>query len=66
MKHRVSHCPGPFSRRQFLSMGTLGVSGVGLADVMRMKAEAGITTDPDTSFLFVWLPGGRPTWRCTT
>ncbi|MEC7555799.1 MAG: DUF1501 domain-containing protein [Planctomycetota bacterium] len=60
MKHRVSHCPGPFSRRQFLSMGTLGVSGVGLADVMRMKAEAGITTDPDTSFLFVWLPGGPP------
>jgi len=41
-------------------MGTLGVSGVGLADVMRMKAEAGITTDPDTSFLFVWLPGGPP------
>lgn len=56
------HCPGPISRRSFLTMGTLGVSGLGLADVMRLRAQAAskLTPPPDTSLLFVWLPGGPP------
>jgi hypothetical protein len=54
-------CNGPFSRRSFLQLGTLGVGGLCLADVMRLRAEAGqVTTPPDTSVLFVWLAGGPP------
>lgn len=54
-------CSGPLSRRSFLTLGTLGVSGLSLADVMRLRAEAGQTRlEPDTSVIFVWLPGGPP------
>lgn len=54
-------CSGPLSRRSFLRLGTLGVGGLCLADVMRLRAEASqVTTPPDTSVLFVWLAGGPP------
>ena len=54
-------CPGPTSRRSFLKMGMLGVSGLSLAEVMRLRAEAGATSAaPDTSVIFVWLAGGPP------
>ena len=40
-------------------MGTLGLSGLSLADVMRLRAEARATkAAPDTSVIFVWLAGG--------
>ncbi len=52
-------CPGPTSRRWFLKMGTLGLTGLSLADVMRLRAAAGTTSpSPDTSVIFVWLAGG--------
>ena len=52
-------CSGPTSRRWFLKMGALGMSGLSLADVMRLRAEAGSTkAAPDTSVIFVWLAGG--------
>ena len=54
-------CYGPTSRRSFLKMGVLGVSGLSLADVMRLRALAGATRRaPDTSVIFVWLAGGPP------
>jgi hypothetical protein len=54
-------CPGPTSRRSFLKLGTLGVSGLCLSDVLRLRAEAGATSAaPDTSVIFVWLAGGPP------
>ena len=54
-------CAGPTSRRSFLKMGTLGVSGLCLSDVLRLRAEAGAkSAAPDTSVIFVWLAGGPP------
>jgi hypothetical protein len=54
-------CPGPASRRDFLKMGTLGLSGLSLADFLKVKAAAGPAfDDPDTSVIYVWLPGGPP------
>ena len=54
-------CPGPVSRRSFLKMGTLGVAGLSLSDVMRLRAASGkLNAEPDTSVIFVWLAGGPP------
>ena len=54
-------CPGPVSRRSFLQMGTLGVTGLGLSDVLRLRAQANESPDKqDTAVIFVWLPGGPP------
>ena len=57
----VGRCPGPVSRRSFLQLGTLGVAGLSLADVLRLRAEAGEpVSNSDTSIIFIWLPGGPP------
>ena len=55
------HCPGPVSRRDFLKIGTLGLGGLSLGEFLKVKAAAGPTfDDPDTSVIYVWLPGGPP------
>ncbi len=54
-------CHGPVSRRSFLTAGTLGVAGLSLADVLRLRAAQGkASAAPDTSVIFVWLAGGPP------
>ncbi|MCH8043893.1 MAG: DUF1501 domain-containing protein, partial [Planctomycetes bacterium] len=55
-------CPGPASRRSLLKMGVLGLSGLSLPEVMRIRAAAASATSrvPDTSVIFVWLAGGPP------
>lgn len=53
-------CRGPVSRRSFLQYGTLGLAGLSLADLFRLRAEAGTASTLDTSVIFVWLPGGPP------
>lgn len=59
--HSGSRCCGPLSRRSFLTMGTLGLGGLGLADAFRLQAEAGKSeTFRNKSVIFVWLPGGPP------
>ncbi len=56
-----SRCSGPVSRRDFLRIGTLGLSGFSLAEFLKLKAQAGPAfNDPDTSVIYVWLPGGPP------
>lgn len=65
-RRTVSLCPGPVSRRSFLETGALGMGMLGLSDVLRLKAQAGERSDrrgvsqPDTSIIFIWLPGGPP------
>jgi len=57
------NCPGPVKRREFLAAGMLGVGGLGMADLFRMRAqaaEAGKLVDQETNVIFVWLPGGPP------
>src|SRR5438093_12950910 len=65
-------CPGPVSRRSFLRVGALGVGGLSLSDVFRWRAMAAASesqsaaagktsvAEPDTSVIFIWLPGGPP------
>ena len=56
----TNQCRGPISRRSFLTMGTLGVAGLSLGDVMRLRAAEGRSAAPDTSVIFIWLAGGPP------
>lgn len=55
-------CPGPVDRREFLSMGSLALGGGALSSLLGQRVaakEAGHST-PDTSVIFLWLPGGPP------
>ena len=55
-------CDGT-SRRSFLKAGVLGVAGLSLADLLRVKAEAETAGKPspdDLSVILVWLDGGPP------
>ena len=57
----LNPCAGPMSRRWFLKMGTLGVTGLSLGDVLRLQAaqkKAGGA--PDTAVIYIWLAGGPP------
>ena len=55
-------CRGPVSRRSFLQVGALGVGGLGLSELLRMRAAAKTkkSATDDTSVIFIWLPGGPP------
>jgi hypothetical protein len=55
-------CPGPVSRRSFLQTGAIGLGGIGLADLLRLRADGSTVagSHPDTSVILVWLPGGLP------
>ena len=55
-------CPGPVSRRQFFSMGSLALGGAGLAHLLSLRGGASEAerSTPDTSVIFLWLPGGPP------
>ena len=60
----ASLCPGPVSRRSVLEAGSLGLGMLGLSDMLRLRAETlqprAASTAPDTSIIFIWLPGGPP------
>ena len=55
-------CTGPLSRRSFLQVGTLGLGGLSLVDRLRLQSLANPHAKeiPDTSVIFIWLPGGPP------
>lgn len=58
----LSSCPGPLSRRSFLRACTTALGGLGLANLgsVRAAARAAGASAPDTSVIFLWLPGGPP------
>ena len=59
----ISHpCRGPWSRRSFLEAGALGALGLGMSDLLALRARAAEAGKPtrDNSVIFVWLPGGPP------
>jgi hypothetical protein len=45
------------NRRSFLRAGFLGVGGLALSDLMRLRAE-GSATPKDTSVILIWMSGG--------
>jgi len=54
-------CSGPVSRRSLLEIGAVGATGLGLADLLRLRAEAaGGPAGDDTAVIFLWMPGGFP------
>jgi hypothetical protein len=53
-------CEG-FHRRDFLRLGSAGLLGLGLADLLRLEASAGADRKKATSVLMVWLAGGPST-----
>ncbi|MCA8982322.1 MAG: DUF1501 domain-containing protein [Planctomycetaceae bacterium] len=63
LQHPISaRCTGPGDRRWFLKAGALGLAGFSLTDLFRLRAQAesaGKQT-PDTSVIFIWMPGGPP------
>lgn len=63
-RRKRAGCVGPVSRRSFLQWGALGLGGLSLADVLRLRAAASSGPerhrDLDTSIIFIWLPGGPP------
>jgi len=50
----------PISRRWFLKMGTLGVTGLSLGDVLRLRAAQKKAGPTDTAVIYIWLAGGPP------
>ena len=62
MEPRFAPSSSPVSRRSFLQSGMLALTGLGVADVLRLRAAAQETgrTAEDTSVIFLWLPGGPP------
>ena len=58
-RRRSRDCEGN-SRRDFLKVGTLGMAGLGLSDLLRMRSEARAagTDVKDTSVIWLWLSGG--------
>jgi Protein of unknown function (DUF1501) len=54
-------CEG-FHRRDFLKLGTAGLLGLGLADLLRLEAHAAASKSRKaTSVIMIWLAGGPAT-----
>ena len=56
-------CNGPAdvavgSRRSFLQAGSLLLGGLGLSDLLRLRAAAGAAKTVDTAVILLWLEGG--------
>jgi hypothetical protein len=50
-----------FHRRDFLKLGTAGLLGLGLADLLRLEARAGTAKAKARSVIMLWLAGGPAT-----
>src|SRR5262245_41119995 len=53
-------CEG-FHRRDFLRIGSAGLVGLGLAELLRLEARGGQTKRKATGVIMVWLAGGPAT-----
>jgi len=60
--HPAGRCSGPLSRRNFLKIGALALGGMGAGGILPWKIQAADSRDrtPETSVIFIWLPGGPP------
>src|SRR5205085_1317398 len=60
-QHTATRCPGTYSRRAFLRSGLLGLSSLGLADLLRLEGQAtaaGHRTSSNKAIVVLWLWGG--------
>ena len=59
--NRLAHCCAGYTRRDFLRIGSLGVGGLTLADLLRARCEASSPVGKavrDKSVVFLFLSGG--------
>ena len=54
----VQSCLGPMGRREFLRLGLAGLSSLSLAELFRLRAQAGNAPAQGTALLVVWCHGG--------
>src|SRR5256885_173838 len=50
-----------FHRRDFLRLGSAGLLGLGLADLLRLEARGATRRQKAESVLMIWLAGGPST-----
>jgi hypothetical protein len=56
---KSSVCAGPVTRRTALQIGAIGATGLGAADLFRLRAEAALPgAAQDTAVIYLWLGGG--------
>ena len=53
-----STCISTVSRRGFLQAGFLAMGGLGLGDLLCLRAAAADKSSQDTSIILIWLQGG--------
>ncbi len=53
-----NRCPGTQSRRAFLRSGLVGLSGLGLSDLLHLESAAGPAARTGKSIVVLWLWGG--------
>lgn len=58
MKRFAGKCPSAPTRRQALQAGTIGLTGLGLADLSALQSQANGRTPRARSVIFVFLTGG--------
>ena len=58
MQNKATFCPGPQSRRSFLQAGFLALGGLGLSDLLRLRAAANAPDTSDRAIILIWLQGG--------
>lgn len=51
-------CFGPLMRRSFLQAGSLLLGGLGLADLLRLRAAASSQKEPDPAVILLSVEGG--------
>jgi hypothetical protein len=55
----LNQSPGPpASRRAFLQAGVLGIGGLSLTEILKLRAEAATGPRKDTSVILLWMSGG--------
>ncbi|HEX7449618.1 MAG TPA: DUF1501 domain-containing protein [Pirellulales bacterium] len=58
-RHRpAARLSAAFHRRELLRAGLAGISGLSLAELFRLRAEAAKSDSQRTAVILVWLPGG--------
>src|SRR6476620_5035403 len=55
----TTNCAG-MPRRSFLQAGFLGLAGLSLADLLRIREAQAATPKKDTACILIWLDGGPP------
>jgi len=54
----MNRCLGTFGRRDFVRTGLIGLSSLGLTDLLRLESQAARSTSSAKSMILLWLWGG--------